>query len=136
LSAKRSVKKMCDQEHRHGVQLPQNLSEEERSELCPVVYAIGQLGGKWKLIVLHHLIEKPMRFGELRRAIPEITQRMLTLTLRELEEDGVVHREVFEVVPPHVEYSLTPLGRELEPVMDSLRNWGRANFAHMRENAA
>lgn len=127
---------MCDQEHHAGVQLPQNLSDKERSELCPVVYAIGQLGGKWKLIVLHHLVENPMRFGELRRAIPEITQRMLTLTLRELEEDGIVHREVFEVVPPHVEYSLTPLGRQLEPVMDSLRNWGRANFAQMRENAA
>lgn len=120
---------MCDLEHQTGVKLPDHLSEKEKSELCPVVYAISHLGGKWKLIVLHQLMEQPMRFGELRRAIPEITQRMLTLTLRELEEDGIVNRKVFEVVPPHVEYSLTELGTQLEPVMDSLRSWGRANFA-------
>ncbi|MCZ4272345.1 helix-turn-helix domain-containing protein [Maritalea porphyrae] len=120
---------MCDFEHKAGVQLPQNLSEQERSQLCPVVFAIGQLGGKWKLIVLHNLVDGPMRFGELRRAIPDITQRMLTLTLRELEEDGIVNRKVFEVVPPHVEYSMTDLGQQLAPVMDSLRAWGRANFA-------
>jgi len=120
---------MCDLEHETGVQLPEHLSEKERSQLCPVVFAINQLGGKWKLIVLHNLVDGPMRFGELRRAIPDITQRMLTLTLRELEEDGIVNRKVFEVVPPHVEYSMTELGEQLAPVMDSLRNWGRANYA-------
>lgn len=127
---------MCDVAEKAGIKLPENLSEEDRSQLCPVIVAIGQLGGKWKLVVLHHLVEQPMRFGELRRAIPEITQRMLTLTLRELEEDGIVHREVFEVVPPHVEYSLTPLGQQLKPVMDSLRDWGRTNIAMRIGSAA
>ncbi|MFT6658862.1 MAG: DNA-binding HxlR family transcriptional regulator [Maritalea sp.] len=122
-------KKMRGLEQKAGVQLPTNLTDAQRSQLCPVVFAIGQLGGKWKLIVLHHLVDGPMRFGELRRAIPEITQRMLTLTLRELEEDRIVNRKVFEVVPPHVEYSMTDLGEQLAPVMDSLRDWGRANFA-------
>lgn len=127
---------MCDLEHKVSVHLPQNLSEKERSLLCPVVFAISQLGGKWKLIVLHNLVDGPMRFGELRRAIPDITQRMLTLTLRELEEDGIVNRKVFEVVPPHVEYSMTELGQQLAPVMDSLRTWGRANFAAKSSVAA
>jgi len=127
---------MCDLDHKSGIQLPDNISPEEKSQLCPVVYAIGQLGGKWKLIVLHHLVDAPLRFGELRRAIPDITQRMLTLTLRELEEDGIVHREVFQVVPPHVEYSLTELGQQLSPVMESLRVWGQANYDMKRNTAA
>ena len=127
---------MCDLEHRIGMAIPDSISEEERSQLCPVLYAIGQLGGKWKLVVLHNLVDQPMRFGELRRAIPDITQRMLTLTLRELEADGIVNRKVFEVVPPHVEYSLTPLGEQLQPVMESLRVWGRAHLAERTKNAA
>ncbi len=127
---------MCSAAEMVGIDIPEHLSEEDRSQLCPALFAIGQLGGKWKLIVLHSLVEGPLRFGALRRAIPDITQRMLTLTLRELEEDGIVNRKVFEVVPPHVEYSLTELGEQLQPVMDSLRDWGRANFALKRGAAA
>ncbi|MGJ8529474.1 winged helix-turn-helix transcriptional regulator [Maritalea sp.] len=127
---------MCDLKHHAGVELPEGFSDHDRSELCPVVFAISNLGGKWKLIITHSLIDGPLRFGELRRAIPNVTQRMLTLTLRELEADGIVHRKVFEVVPPHVEYSLTELGLKLEPVMDSLRDWGRANLAAKVEAAA
>ncbi|MCF4099935.1 helix-turn-helix transcriptional regulator [Maritalea sp. P4.10X] len=112
------------------------MDEKTRSQLCPVVYAVSKLGGKWKLIVVHNLIEGPKRFGELRRAIPDITQRMLTLTLRELEEDGIVNREVFEVVPPHVEYSLTEIGQGLETVMSSLGDWGRSNFQQRRNAVA
>lgn len=91
---------------------------------CPVAFTMSLIGGKWKCIVLHYLMDEPKRFGVLRRAIPNITQRMLTLTLRELEADGLVNRKVFEVVPPHVEYSLTNLGAELQPVMNSLSSWG------------
>lgn len=91
---------------------------------CPVSFAMSLIGGKWKTIVLHHLMEEAKRFGVLRRGIPDITQRMLTLTLRELEADGLVNRKVFEVVPPHVEYSLTDIGKQLQPVMASLACWG------------
>ncbi len=112
------------------------MDETTKSQLCPVVYAVSKLGGKWKLIVVHNLIEGPMRFGELRRAIPNITQRMLTLTLRELEEDGIVNREVFEVVPPHVEYSLTEIGQGLEEVMGSLGDWGRSSFERRQRAVA
>ncbi len=127
---------MCDNLHIHGLKMPESMDEETRSQLCPVVYAVSKLGGKWKLIVVHNLIDGPLRFGELRRAIPDITQRMLTLTLRELEEDGIVNRHVFEVVPPHVEYSLTEVGQGLESVMSSLGDWGRANFAQKRNAVA
>lgn len=91
---------------------------------CPVSFAMSIIGGKWKCIVLFHLVDGPKRFGVLRRSIPGITQRMLTLTLRELEADDLVNRKVFEVVPPHVEYSLTALANDLQPVMESLAKWG------------
>ncbi|PCI03018.1 MAG: transcriptional regulator [Hyphomicrobiales bacterium] len=91
---------------------------------CPVSFAMSIIGGKWKCVVLFHLVDGPKRFGVLRRSIPGITQRMLTLTLRELEADDLVNRKVFEVVPPHVEYSLTTLADELQPVMESLAQWG------------
>jgi DNA-binding HxlR family transcriptional regulator len=120
----------------HGLKMPESMDPATKSQLCPIVYAVSKLGGKWKLIVVHNLIAGPKRFGELRRAIPDITQRMLTLTLRELEEDGIVNREVFEVVPPHVEYSLTAVGQDLENVMSSLGDWGRANFAQQRNAVA
>ncbi len=83
------------------------------------------IGGKWKPIILYLLFrDKVVRFGELRKKMPEITERMLTKQLRELEADGLVHREVYKVVPPKVEYSLTPIGESLMPVLDSMRDWG------------
>lgn len=127
---------MCDDVKTHGFAMPESMDEHTRGQLCPVVYAVSKLGGKWKMIVVYNLINGPMRFGELRRAIPDITQRMLTLTLRELEQDGIVNRKVFEVVPPHVEYSLTAVGQDLETVMNSLGDWGRANFALQRQVVA
>lgn len=90
---------------------------------CPLSFSMSLIGGKWKCIALYHLGSQPLRFGELRRRMPKTTQRMLTLTLRELEADGIVNRKVFNVVPPHVEYSLTPLGKALAPVMEALTNW-------------
>lgn len=89
--------------------------------------ALDMLGGKWKLAILSHLIEDKRRFNELRRCLPGITQRMLTLQLRELEADRLVHREVFPQVPPKVEYSLTPRGDTLVPILKLLREWGASH---------
>jgi DNA-binding HxlR family transcriptional regulator len=91
---------------------------------CPVEAALDMIGGKWKAVILFRLFESTKRFNELRRLHPNITQRMLTNQLRELERDGLVHREVYPQVPPKVEYSLTPEGRTLKPVLLALKRWG------------
>jgi DNA-binding HxlR family transcriptional regulator len=92
---------------------------------CPVESTLSFLDGKWKGVILHHLlIEGTLRFNELRRRIPSVTQRMLTKQLRELEDAGLVTRMIFPVVPPRVDYALTPLGQSLEPVVTALRVWG------------
>jgi len=91
---------------------------------CPVTYAVGVVGGKWKLIILFYLTEGTKRFNELRRLIPDVTQQMLTLQLRELERDGIVQRLVYAQVPPKVEYSLTEQGRQLTPILNLLGEWG------------
>ncbi|CAH1198719.1 helix-turn-helix domain-containing protein [Paenibacillus sp. JJ-223] len=93
-------------------------------EGCPVEYTLDVIGGKWKGVLLYHMIEGPKRFNEFRRICPAITQRMLTLQLRELEEDGVVHREVYQQVPPKVEYSLSEFGRTLVPIITEMKIWG------------
>ena len=83
------------------------------------------IGGKWKILILYHLCAGTQRFNELRRLLPDITQRMLTLQLRELEDDGIVHREVYPQVPPKVEYSLTAFGKTLIPVIEVMDAWGK-----------
>ncbi|CAM4387469.1 winged helix-turn-helix transcriptional regulator [Paenibacillus tarimensis] len=93
-------------------------------EGCPVEYTLDVIGGKWKGVLLYHLIGGTKRFNEFRKICPTITQRMLTLQLRELEQDGIVHREVYHQVPPKVEYSLTPFGRTLEPIILQMKEWG------------
>ena len=95
---------------------------------CPVEATLEVIGGKWKGVILYHLLEKTYRFGELKRAMPGITQRMLTKQLRELETDGIVHRKVYAQVPPKVEYSLTDVGESLRSVMMMMRDWGRNHF--------
>lgn len=91
---------------------------------CAVESALAVIGGRWKGVVLYWLLEGKLRFGEIRRAIPNCSARVLTLTLRELEEDGLLKRTVHAVVPPHVDYELTAFGRSLEPVLRGLREWG------------
>ncbi|WDF82657.1 helix-turn-helix domain-containing protein [Lacticaseibacillus pabuli] len=91
------------------------------------------IGGKWKAIILCHLRHDTMRSSELRRAIPQITQKMLTQQLRELEADGIVHRHVFNQIPPRVEYSLTDRGESLNKVLNLLCTWGENNIEERRE---
>lgn len=91
---------------------------------CPVEITLDVIGGKWKGMVLHRLMQGSARFNELRRALPNVTQRMLTRQLRELEADGVIRRKVYAQVPPKVEYSLTECGRCLEPLLQMMGQWG------------
>lgn len=95
---------------------------------CSVEAAIGLIDGKWKSVVLYHLLSGTRRFGEIRREIPNVTPRTLTNQLRELEEDGLIERKVYAQVPPRVEYSLSPLGRSMEPILLALKCWGDANI--------
>ena len=92
---------------------------------CPVEITLAVIGGKWKAVILWHLSHKTLRFSQLRRRLPGITQKMLTQQLRELERDGLLHREVFAEVPPRVEYSLTELGRTLKPLLGMMCEWGK-----------
>lgn len=91
---------------------------------CPVERTLEVIGGRWKVLILRELFLGVKRFGQLHRALQGITQKMLTQQLRELEEDGIVHRTVYLQVPPKVEYSLTALGESLKPILDSMHKWG------------
>ncbi len=93
--------------------------------LCPVRASIQAIGGKWKLCLLYYLTTGPKRYGELKRAVDGITEKMLTQQLRELEEDGIVLRTMYPQVPPKVEYSLTDLGARLADVFVPLKTWGQ-----------
>lgn len=92
---------------------------------CPVTWTLDIIGGKWKPIILWVIRTETKRFSEIKRAIPGITQKMLTQQLRELEQDGIIHREVYPVVPPRVEYSLTEYGRTITPVLDAMAEWAQ-----------
>ncbi len=91
---------------------------------CPVEATLETIGGKWKGVILYHLLSETIRFNEFRRIMPSITQRMLTKQLRELENDRLIARKVYPEVPPKVEYSITEYGRSLEPVIKALQVWG------------
>lgn len=91
---------------------------------CPVEACLEIIGGKWKAVILFHLLGGTKRFNELRRLLPKVTQRMLTRQLRELEEDKLVERVVYPEVPPKVEYSLSEFGTSVEPILRMLQKWG------------
>ncbi len=95
---------------------------------CPVEATLDIIGGKWKSIILFRVLEETRRFNELRRLVPNLTQRMLTKQLRELERDGLIAREVYAQVPPKVEYSITDLGKTLEPVLLALTQWAQVHM--------
>ncbi len=90
---------------------------------CSMELTLDIIGRKWKPIIIWYLGKSPLRFNELRRTLPKITQKMLTQQLRSLEENGLINRHVFSQVPPKVEYSLTPLGESLLPILQDLCNW-------------
>ena len=94
------------------------------ADVCPVEVAIAVVGGSWKMTIVKHLTEGTLRFGELGRAVGTVTPRVLARQLRELEADGIVLRTVYSQVPPKVEYSLTPLGETLAPMVRALDEWG------------
>jgi Predicted transcriptional regulators len=100
---------------------------------CPVEAALTLISGKWKAVVLWHLLQGTLRFNEIRRRLPDVTQRMLTNQLRELEADGFITRTVYPQVPPKVEYSLSERGRSLEPVLVALKTWGETHVLAKRK---
>lgn len=91
---------------------------------CPVETTLTLIGDKWKVLILRDLMPGTKRFGELKKSIGSVSQKVLTAQLRDMEENGLVHREVYAEVPPRVEYSLTELSRSLKPILDSMRSWG------------
>jgi DNA-binding HxlR family transcriptional regulator len=100
---------------------------------CPVDATIQLIGGKYKAVILWHLIEDKKRFSELKRLIPKATEKMLTQQLRDLENDGLIIRKAYPIVPPKVEYSLSALGRSIVPVLDSMCNWGTDYLSMLAE---
>jgi DNA-binding HxlR family transcriptional regulator len=103
---------------------------------CPVEATLDVIGGKYKGMILYHLLDGVKRFGELRRLMPDVTQRMLTLQLRELELAGVVNRVIYPQVPPKVEYSLTVFGRTLESILVEMQRWGLTYMARVATDDA
>jgi DNA-binding HxlR family transcriptional regulator len=98
---------------------------------CPVVATLDIIGGKYKALILWHLLDNTRRFGELRKLIPQATQKMLTQQLRELEENGLIIRTVYPIVPPKVEYKLSELGESIKPILDEMFKWG---MDYMKDN--
>ncbi len=107
-----------------------------RHKCCPMEATLVVIGGRWKGMIVYKLLDGPKRFGELGRLLPGVTQRMLTLQLRELEEDEVVHREIFKQIPPKVEYSLTEFGRSLEPTIALMCRWGEQYMNRLAERTS
>ena len=105
----------------------------KRLPLLPAERALKVISGRWKAITLYHLFGGPLRLSELQRLLPDVSQKMLIQQLREMEEHGIVHREVFREVPPRVEYSATALGFSFEPVLSALCEWGRHHAVELDE---
>ncbi|MBC7447151.1 MAG: helix-turn-helix transcriptional regulator [Hymenobacteraceae bacterium] len=112
------------------------MKKDKKKPVCPITATLDVLGGKWKVFILSQLVQGTRRFGELKRAIPNVTQKMLTQQLRELEEVGLVTRRVYPEVPPRVEYTLTAHGQTLEPVLKALNEWGNLHRQHLGADAA
>ena len=103
--------------------MPQNSSPAELPA-CPVETTLSLIGDKWKVLILRDLMPGTKRFGELKKSIGSVSQKVLTAQLRAMEDSGLVHREVYAEVPPRVEYSLTALGRSLQPILTAIQQWG------------
>lgn len=101
---------------------------------CTVAVTLEVIGGKWKTLILWHLSFKTLRFSQLQRRLNKVTQKMLTQQLRELEADGLVHRQVYAEVPPRVEYSLTELGQSVVPILSQMCQWGKDFLAFQEQS--
>ena len=110
------------------------MDEVKKKELpaCPVETTLTLIGDKWKVLILRDLMTGTKRFGELNKSVGNVSQKVLTVQLRAMEANGLVHREVYAEVPPRVEYSLTDLGRSLKPILDAMWSWGE-NYKSMNE---
>lgn len=97
---------------------------EKELSTCPVATTVGLIGSKWKLLIIRDLLTGPKRFGELRKSLDGISQKVLTDSLREMESDGLLIRTVFPEVPPRVEYALNELGETIRPILDAMESWG------------
>ena len=113
-------KERCERENKFG--------------LCPYVTAQQLLSGKWAILILHQLSDRPKRFNQLQKEI-DITQATLSTQLKTLESEGLIHRELFPEVPPRVEYSLTDIGREFQPVLDSIESWGNKYIDYLQRKS-
>lgn len=113
-------KERCERENQFG--------------MCPFVTAQRLLSGKWAILILQKLSEGPQRFNQLQKQI-DITQATLSNQLKSLEADGLIHREVFAEVPPRVEYTLTEIGQQFKPVLDSIETWGYQYIEYLKENS-
>lgn len=109
-------------------------AEKHNRLTCAVEVTLEVIGGRWKVLILRELLLGVKRFNELHRALSGITQKMLTQQLREMEEDGIIHREVYLQVPPKVEYSLTPVGASLKPILDAMHEWGIKHLDQRNKN--
>ena len=98
---------------------------------CPVATTVQLIGNKWKLLILRNLLERPWRFNELQKSLEGISQKVLTDSLRSMEEDGIITRTVYAEVPPRVEYALSELGESMRPILESMRSWGE-NYKRMK----
>lgn len=96
----------------------------EELPVCPVATTVGVIGSKWKLLIIRNLRERPWRFNELKKDLEGISQKVLTDSLRALEEDGIITRTVYPEVPPRVEYALSELGESMGPILDAMADWG------------
>lgn len=104
--------------------MPRNRKNEKKSARCSVETTIDAIGGRWKVLIIHHLLDGTKRFGELTRLLSGVSARTLTKQLRELVDHGVIDRYVHQQIPPRVDYSLTPLGQKLAPILHAMHDWG------------
>ena len=105
----------------------------EEMPACPVATTVQLIGSKWKLLILRNLRMRPWRFNELRRDLEGVSQKVLTDSLRAMEDDGIITRTVYPEVPPRVEYALSTLGKSMEPIIDAMEQWGTAYQKMMNE---
>ena len=116
-----------------GIPEVSHILTKEEMPACPVATTVQLIGSKWKLLILRNLRMRPWRFNELRRDLEGVSQKVLTDSLRAMEDDGIITRTVYPEVPPRVEYALSPLGKSMEPILDAMEQWGSAYQKMMNE---